>query len=73
LTDHTGAQVGTYDYSLAVAVAPSGRIGVTWYRYMYNSSTYYWNYNIYYAILDAAGNVVVPPTNLTNNPYWGSG
>jgi hypothetical protein len=73
LTDHTGAQVGTYDYSPAVAVAPNGRIGVTWYRYMYNSSTYYWNYNIYYAVLDAAGNVIVPPTNLTNNPYWGSG
>jgi hypothetical protein len=73
LTDHTGATVRTYDYSPAVAVAPNGRIGVTWYNYLYDPSNYHWNYNIYYAILDAAGNVVVPPTNLTNNPYWGSG
>jgi hypothetical protein len=73
LTDHTGATMRTYDYSPAVAVAPNGRIGVTWYRYLYNSSSGQWNYNVYYAVLDAAGNVVVPPTNLTNNPYWGSG
>lgn len=73
LTDHTGATMRIYDYSPAVAVAPNGRFGVTWYRYLYNSSSGQWNYNIYYAVLDAAGNVVVPPTNLTNNPYWGSG
>jgi hypothetical protein len=73
LTSHSGATVSTYDYDPAVAVAPNGRIGVVWYRYLYNSSDYTWNYNIYYAILDAAGNVVVPPTNLTNNPFWGSG
>ncbi|RLC74696.1 MAG: hypothetical protein DRI81_13380 [Chloroflexi bacterium] len=73
LTSHSGATVSTYDYDPAVAVAPNGRIGVVWYRYLYNSSDYTWNYNIYYAILDASGNVVVPPTNLTNNPFWGSG
>ena len=73
LTDHTGATVRTYDYDPAVAVAPDGRIGVVWYRYLYNSSDSTWNYNIYYAILDALGNVVVLPTNLTNNPIWGYG
>ena len=73
LTDHTGATVNTYDYDPAVAVAPNGRIGVVWYRYLYNSSDSTWNYNIYYAVLDASGNVVVPPTNLTNNPIWGYG
>jgi len=73
LTDHTGATVRTYDYDPAVTVAPNGRIGVVWYRYLYNSSDYTWNYNIYYAILDASGNIVVPPTNLTNNPIWGYG
>lgn len=73
LTNHSGAAVNTYDYYPAVAVAPNGRIGVVWYRYLYNSSDYTWNYNIYYAILDASGNVVVPPTNLTNNPIWGYG
>jgi hypothetical protein len=73
LTNHSGAAVNTYDYYPAVGVAPNGRIGVVWYRYRYNSSNYTWNYNIYYAILDASGNVVVPPTNLTNNPIWGYG
>jgi hypothetical protein len=73
LTDHAGATVYTYDYEPAVAVAPNGRIGVAWYRYLYNSTDSTSNYNIYYAILDAAGNVVVPPTNLTNNPTWGYG
>jgi len=73
LTNHSWATVNTYDYEPAVAVAPNGRIGVMWYRYLYNSSDYTWNYNMYYAILDAAGNVIVPPTNLTNNPLWGYG
>jgi len=73
LTNHSSATMYTYDYSPAVAVAPNGRIGVIWYRYLYNSSNYQWNYNIYYAILNSLGNIVVPPTNLTNNPHWGSG
>jgi hypothetical protein len=73
LTDLSGATVSSYDYDPAVAVAPDGRIGAIWYRYLYNSSSGYWNYNIYYAILDARGNVIVPPTNLTNNPLWGYG
>jgi hypothetical protein len=71
LTDHTGATVNTYDYP-AVAVAPNGRIGVLWYRYLYNSNTSQRNYNIYFAILDASGNLVYGPTNLTNNTTWGT-
>jgi len=70
LTDHTGAIVSTYDYP-AVAAAPNGRIGVLWYRYLYNSSTSQRNYNIYFAILDTSGNLVYGPTNLTNNTIWG--
>jgi len=73
LTDHSGATVNTYDYAPAVAVAPNGNIGVLWYRYLYKSTDSTWNYNIYYAVLNAAGTVVVPPTNLTNNPIWGYG
>lgn len=72
LTDHSGATMTTYDYYPAVAVAPNGRIGVLWYRYLYNSSTSQNNYNIYFAVLDAAGNVVVAPINLTNNTAWGT-
>jgi hypothetical protein len=73
LTDHSGATMNTYDYRPAVAAAPNGNIGVVWYRYLYNPSNYYWNYNVYYAILDSSGNIVVPPTNLTNNTVWGYG
>jgi len=73
LTNHSGAMVYTYDEYPAVAVAPNGRIGLLWYRYLYNSSNSTWNYNIYHAVLDASGNIVVPPTNLTDNPTWGYG
>jgi hypothetical protein len=73
LTNHSGATIHTYDYDPAVAVAPNGRIGVIWYRYLYNPTNARWNYNIYYAILNTAGAVVLPPTNLTNNPAWGYG
>jgi hypothetical protein len=73
LTNHSAATVDTFDYDPAIAVAPNGRIGVVWYRYLSNPYDYTRNYNIYYAILDVSGNVVVPPTNLTSNPIWGYG
>ena len=72
LTDHTGATVYTYDEAPAVAVAPNGRIGVLWYRYLWDDSTARFNYNIYFAILDASGNRVYGPLNLTNNNAWGT-
>lgn len=72
LTNHSGATMNTYDYDPAVAVAPNGHIGVIWYRYRYNDD-YESNYNIYYAVLDPSGAIVVPPTNLTNDTHWGSG
>ena len=34
LTNHSEATMFTYDYDPAVAVAPNGRIGVVWYRYL---------------------------------------
>jgi hypothetical protein len=70
LTNHTGATVNTYDYP-AIAVAPNGRIGVLWYRYLYNSATGQSNYNIYFSVLDASGNLAYGPVNLTNNTLWG--
>jgi hypothetical protein len=72
LTDHTGATMDTYDYSPAVAVAPDGRIGVLWYRYLWNRSTSQSNHNIWFAILDSSGNRVYGPVNLTNNNAWGT-
>ena len=71
LTNHDGAVINTNDYEPAVAVAPNGRIGVTWYRYLWNSAAGEGNYNIHFAVLDGAGNLVHGPTNLTNNDIWG--
>lgn len=71
LTNHTRATVYTYDVAPAVAVAPDGHIGVLWYRYLWNDSTSQSNYNIFFAILDGAGNLVYGPVNLTNNNAWG--
>lgn len=70
LTDNSSATVSTYDSSPVVAASPDGRIGILWYRYLYQNSQY--NYNVFFAILDAAGNVTYGPVNLTNNSVWGS-
>lgn len=72
LTDNSGASFSTYDYPSGVAVAPDGRVGLIWYRYLWNSSNSQSNYNIYWAALDATGNLAVGPTNVTNNSVWGS-
>ena len=71
LTDNSGATMTTYDESPAVAVSPDGHIGIMWYHYIWNSSNSQFNYNIYFAILDASGSLVFGPTNLTNNAVWG--
>jgi hypothetical protein len=71
LTDHTGATVHTYDDIPAVAVAPDGRIGVLWYRELWDGVTGEYNFNIYLAILNASGNPVFGPASLTNNSVWG--
>ena len=73
LTNHSGATMETYDSLPAVAVAPNGRIGVLWDRYLWNSSASLGNDNIYFAVLDASGNVVYGPANITNNNIWGTG
>ncbi|MFZ2486592.1 MAG: PA14 domain-containing protein [Anaerolineae bacterium] len=72
LTDNSGASFSTYDYPSGVAVAPNGRVGVVWYRYLWNSSNSQSNYNIYWAALDASGDLAAGPTNVTNNSVWGS-
>jgi len=72
LADHSSAAMPTFDRSPAVAIAPNGRIGVLWYRDLYNSSTYQHNYNMYLAILDSSGTLVYGPANLTNNSSWGT-
>ncbi len=71
LTNHSSATSYIYDYPV-VAVAPNGRIGVLWSRQRYNPNNYSYNYNIFFAILDSAGNRVYGPVNLTNNSAWGT-
>lgn len=70
LVDHSLATLYTYDELPAVSVSPDGHIGFAWMRRI-RSSDYLYNYNIYFALLDAAGNLVYGPTNLTNNNLWG--
>lgn len=60
------------DESPSVAVAPDGKIGVTWYRNKYNFSSGLSNYNIWYAILNPSGTIAHGPINLTNNTTWGN-
>ena len=71
LTDHGAATVRTYDTELAVAVTPDGRIELLWQRYLYNQNDSTYNYNLFFAVLDAEGNVLVPATSMTNNNAWG--
>ncbi len=72
LVNNNSATVDTYDVAPVIAVAPDGRIGVLWYRYLWNGNTAQFNYNIYFAILDASGNRVYGSVNLTNNTTWGA-
>ncbi len=71
LTDLSSVTLPTYDVQPAVAVAPNGRIGVSWYRYTWDQGTSQFNYNVYFAVLDPSGSLVYGPANLTNNGGWG--
>ena len=72
LTDHSGATTSVYDYDPSMDVTPDGRVGVLWRRRLYNASDQ-WNYNVFYAVLEAStGKVLVSPTNITNNDIWGT-
>jgi hypothetical protein len=74
LTSIINVSVSTADSSPVVAVAPDGRIGILWYRYASQqiSGTYQSTYNIFFAALDASGNLAYGPVNLTNNSDWGA-
>lgn len=73
LTDNSATSTySIYDYYPEMAVAANGRIGVTWTRELYNSKTSKYQYNIYFTVLDSAGNMAFQPVNLTNNTTWGT-
>lgn len=74
LANLTTSAYTTRDFSPAVAASPNGNVILAWYRYQYqylNNNSYY-NYNIFYSLIDQNGKVLVPPTNLTNNSAWGT-
>ena len=64
--------MNTNDLAPAVAVAPDGNVGVLWYRDLYDDSsgTSRDLYNVYFAVLDASGDLVYGPANVTNNTEW---
>jgi hypothetical protein len=68
LTDNSNVTLMTADRSLYLAGLTNGRVGAVWVRSRsQNSKT---NFNIYFSILTSDGQVVVPPTNVTNNDGW---
>ena len=69
LTNNASAEDETYDLVPAVAVAPDGNIGIIWFRELEDLGET--NDNIWFAILNPAGDVIHGPQNITNNPIWG--
>ena len=67
LTNHKTATQTIYDYEPAIAVTPSGAVGLTWRQQRYNTSNQY-NHNIFFTILGSTA----APTNITANTIWGT-
>lgn len=70
LTDHSSATRSIHDYSASSAAAPNGAVGVFWRRISYNEN-WAMNTNLYFAVLDSAGNVTMPAVNITNEQDYG--
>jgi hypothetical protein len=62
LVDHSSAGQDIQDSAPALAVAPGGQIGLLWCR----TENYAQLSNLYFAVLDASGNVIYAPFNLTS-------
>lgn len=72
LTTNEGMPDYVFDTETNVAVTSDGKIGIVWVRFTrLSANTQFYNFNLYYAILNPMGEVIVPPTNLTNNQAWG--
>ena len=74
LTDNSTADFQTTDTAPSVAVASDGRVGIVWVRRLFdpnpsppNENQGGQNYNVYFAVLDELGNVLVEPFNITEN------
>ncbi|GAB4578395.1 MAG: hypothetical protein Fur0022_11300 [Anaerolineales bacterium] len=69
LTENTDPLLNVRDTSVALAVSANNRVGVVWIRRIIDveNPTLGENYNVFWAILDTNGNILLPPTNITNN------
>ena len=70
LTDNASTTNQIYDIQPAVAVTPDGHMGILWPWQVYNADNSQVNMNLFFAILDAAGQVVWGPTNITNDSTY---
>lgn len=73
LTQNTGA-VDVRDNAPVMVTAPNGNIGIAWIRRMTRvNSDFRTNINIYLAVLDPTGKIVIQPEkNITLNETWAS-
>lgn len=55
------------DFSPAIAISPDNRVGIVWVRRIIDPTQLSLgeNYNVFWALLDSNGNVLVPPTSIT--------
>jgi hypothetical protein len=49
----------------------NGSTGVLWAQYLLDLNTFQSNSNIFFAVLNASGEVIAGPLNVTNNDAWG--
>jgi hypothetical protein len=54
----------------ALASMPDGSTGILWAQYLLDLTTVKSNSNIYFAILNASGEITAGPLNVTNNNAW---
>ncbi len=71
LTENSGA-VDIRDNAPVVVTAPNGNIGIAWVRRLTRvTSDFRTNINIYLAVLDPSGKIVImPELNITQNQTW---
>ncbi len=74
LTNHTDSDpnISTTFIDPVIAVVPNGNIGIAWEYYQNDKTTAKQNTNIWFAMLNSAGEVILSPTNLTAYEGWGS-
>ena len=60
----------TFIWDVATAESPDGHVGIVWHQDRYDSS-YNENDNVYLAVIDETGQVLVPAVNVTNNTAFG--